>query len=143
MTEQAAEIHATLNDLIERLEGARDSLTGLAQRPTNTTVERDRLTSKREGVELALTYAREAERTLARATCTCGWGGVHDPDNPRCDKNASQNTSPAEPELSEGPHSRACGIRRHNHGSDCHANCPTCGGRHRAISAEQADAPAS
>lgn len=20
--------------------------------------------------------------------CTCGWGGVHDPDNPRCDLNS-------------------------------------------------------
>ena len=26
------------------------------------------------------------------------------------------------------PHSRACGIRRHEHGVDCHANCPTCAG---------------
>lgn len=28
-----------------------------------------------------------------------------------------------------GPHSRACGIRKHEHGSECHSNCPTCGGR--------------
>lgn len=28
-----------------------------------------------------------------------------------------------------GPHSRACGIREHDHGSACHANCPSCGGR--------------
>lgn len=27
-----------------------------------------------------------------------------------------------------GPHSRACGIRPHPHGSECHSNCPTCGG---------------
>lgn len=27
------------------------------------------------------------------------------------------------------PHSRACGIRRHDHGSECHSNCPTCGGQ--------------
>lgn len=27
----------------------------------------------------------------------------------------------------DGPHSRACGIRKHDHGRDCHANCPTCG----------------
>lgn len=27
------------------------------------------------------------------------------------------------------PHSRACGIRKHDHGPDCHRNCPTCGGR--------------
>lgn len=27
------------------------------------------------------------------------------------------------------PHSRACGIRKHDHGPDCHENCPTCGGK--------------
>jgi uncharacterized protein (DUF1778 family) len=27
------------------------------------------------------------------------------------------------------PHSRACGIIPHEHGTDCHTNCPTCGGR--------------
>ena len=26
------------------------------------------------------------------------------------------------------PHSRACGIRKHEHGRECHSNCPTCGG---------------
>lgn len=31
--------------------------------------------------------------------------------------------------LVEGPHSRACGVWAHPHGRDCHANCPTCGGR--------------
>ncbi len=24
------------------------------------------------------------------------------------------------------PHSRACGWRKHDHGSACHSNCPTC-----------------
>lgn len=27
------------------------------------------------------------------------------------------------------PHSRACGITKHDHGTDCHTNCPTCGGK--------------
>ena len=27
------------------------------------------------------------------------------------------------------PHSRACGIRNHEHGPDCHPNCPTCHGK--------------
>jgi hypothetical protein len=31
----------------------------------------------------------------------------------------------------EGPHCKACGIRKHEHGSDCHANCPTCHGSTR------------
>jgi len=26
------------------------------------------------------------------------------------------------------PHSRACGIEKHEHGPACHRNCPTCGG---------------
>ena len=26
------------------------------------------------------------------------------------------------------PHSRACGIIPHEHGTGCHSNCPTCGG---------------
>ena len=28
----------------------------------------------------------------------------------------------------ERPHSRACGIIPHDHGTGCHSNCPTCGG---------------
>jgi len=27
------------------------------------------------------------------------------------------------------PHSRACGPKAHLHGTDCHANCPTCEGK--------------
>lgn len=27
------------------------------------------------------------------------------------------------------PHSRACGITKHDHGTACHSNCPTCHGR--------------
>ena len=33
-------------------------------------------------------------------------------------------TTPVEP-----PHSRACGVRQHAHGSACHGNCPSCAGR--------------
>jgi hypothetical protein len=29
----------------------------------------------------------------------------------------------------DGPHSRACGITLHEHGTACHNNCPTCHGR--------------
>ena len=28
----------------------------------------------------------------------------------------------------DSPHSRACGFSRHDHGPDCHPNCPTCSG---------------
>jgi hypothetical protein len=34
----------------------------------------------------------------------------------------------------DAPHSRACGVRRHEHGADCHGNCPTCGGNQLASS---------
>lgn len=27
------------------------------------------------------------------------------------------------------PHSRACGWGKHEHGVDCHSNCPTCHGK--------------
>jgi hypothetical protein len=27
------------------------------------------------------------------------------------------------------PHSRACGIRKHDHGPECSRNCPTCDGQ--------------
>lgn len=31
--------------------------------------------------------------------------------------------------VNEGPHSRACGVHPHQHGTACHPNCPTCGGQ--------------
>lgn len=34
-----------------------------------------------------------------------------------------------EPVKDERPHSRACGIKRHEHGTECSENCPTCGGK--------------
>ena len=37
-------------------------------------------------------------------------------------------TNPAKQTEDRRPHSRACGIRKHDHGSECHSNCPTCGG---------------
>ena len=40
------------------------------------------------------------------------------------------NIQPAVPVTYDprAPHSRACGIHSHNHGSECHPNCPTCHG---------------
>lgn len=35
---------------------------------------------------------------------------------------------PRTEEARTGPHSRACGIKRHDHGTECHFNCPTCRG---------------
>lgn len=29
----------------------------------------------------------------------------------------------------KAPHSRACGFQNHDHGTSCHTNCPSCGGR--------------
>ena len=48
-----------LDDLVTRLEEAGRHLTGLANRPAIGGPERARLMSKREGVTLALSYARE------------------------------------------------------------------------------------
>lgn len=31
------------------------------------------------------------------------------------------------------PHSRACGMHAHDHGPDCHTNCPTCQGNPIAV----------
>lgn len=33
------------------------------------------------------------------------------------------------PAADQRPHSRACGIRPHDHGPACSSDCPTCGGR--------------
>lgn len=35
------------------------------------------------------------------------------------------------PTLRDGPHSRACGPAKHDHGRACHRNCPTCSGGRR------------
>lgn len=51
-----------LDDLIDRLEGARDALYALAQRDGVSQPEFHRLTGKREGVLLALSYVREMRR---------------------------------------------------------------------------------
>ena len=36
---------------------------------------------------------------------------------------------PADTPSGDGPHSRACGPRKHDHGTDCHPNCQTCHGQ--------------
>lgn len=35
--------------------------------------------------------------------------------------------TPSTIQQAEGPHSRACGVQPHQHGTACHPNCPTCG----------------
>lgn len=32
-------------------------------------------------------------------------------------------------EVDRRPHSRACDFRKHDHGIECHMNCPTCHGK--------------
>jgi hypothetical protein len=61
-------------------------------------------------------------------------GRIH-PDDPHCEVcriregiRALPITEPAEPQTAhEQPHSRACGIQRHEHGTACHSSCPSCG----------------
>lgn len=38
------------------------------------------------------------------------------------------DTKLEDPNWHEGAHSRACGINKHEHGIQCHRNCPTCHG---------------
>lgn len=55
----------TLGSLIERLESAYDSLTDLMVDGSSTSNRTAHLMSKREGVLLALSYAREESRIAA------------------------------------------------------------------------------
>lgn len=41
------------------------------------------------------------------------------------------------------PHSRACGVSKHEHGADCHPNCPTCKGRPTDLTEAQANTVAA
>ena len=34
-------------------------------------------------------------------------------------------------------HSRLCSIRRHDHGPECHSNCPSCGGQPEVLEDER------
>ena len=42
---------------------------------------------------------------------------------------AIRATKPADDDARDLPHSRACGIGDHEHGTGCSTNCPTCRGR--------------
>ena len=42
---------------------------------------------------------------------------------------AIRAAKPAEDDARDLPHSRACGIGNHEHGTRCSTNCPTCRGR--------------
>ena len=68
-------------------------------------------------------------------TCNCGWAikansyatvtaatREHDKTCPELLPDVIQGVTVRR------PHSRACGIRKHDHGSECSSNCPTCGG---------------
>jgi len=44
--------------------------------------------AKRAGRDLARLRTRLPEHLRGKSIrCNCGWGGTHDPDNPRCDRN--------------------------------------------------------
>jgi hypothetical protein len=38
-------------------------------------------------IENLIERVAELENPTPEIPCTCGWGGTHDPDNPRCDRN--------------------------------------------------------
>ena len=45
------------------------------------------------------------------------------------DRRHTLTPTPQVVETVGGPHSRACGARKHEHGPECHQNCPTCAGK--------------
>ena len=82
---------------------------------------------------LRLTVDNQAD-TLARVQALLDdWvGGTGHTDNNRFVSLADLKFAlrgKAPDDLSHRPHSRACGILKHDHGSGCSANCPTCGGK--------------
>ena len=68
------------------------------------------------------------------STCTCpsGDGSLRWP----CPQHPP---TPQVVETVEGPHSRACGARKHGHGPECHQNCPTCAGKDPMTSTPDVD----
>ena len=52
---------------------------------------------------------------------------------------AALTPTPQVVETVEGPHSRACGARKHEHGPECHQNCPTCAGKDPMTSTPDVD----
>lgn len=49
-------------------------------------------------------------------------------------KQAQETGQPVLVKAQEGPHSRACGFEKHDHGPACSDNCPTCGKNPNPIS---------
>jgi hypothetical protein len=45
----------------------------------------------------------------------------------RVDEDGLARVQPETTILDNRPHSRACGVRRHDHGPECSIDCPTCG----------------
>lgn len=87
-----------------------------------------------------IAYHGEEQYWVAKMRCDEGqaweWKYPTEEEAARaCDMLANQVNRPA-PSWSplEGddkdlrPHSRACGIRQHDHGTQCAVDCPTCGG---------------
>jgi hypothetical protein len=95
-----------------------------------------------EGGELVLGGAGTAGREVA-AVAAAGFLVPGDRDTPtaagvvylsrddlvRIHEWTTETLAATDPRRDDPPHSRACGVRRHDHGPDCHPNCPTCGGR--------------
>jgi hypothetical protein len=92
-----------------RYEGAVRALAVLGE--TVTALEDPGVTLSRSGIAAGLSEAYDELATLL---------AVEEPPAPVVE---------APPGLDLRVHSRACGIVPHGHGSACHKNCPTCGGR--------------
>lgn len=113
-----------MTDIIYKLAAHAEALTDLARiRAAQAMLEaRDEIVRLRARVE-------ELERPLVPPN----WGGPCEYANVQVGSNLCVCGFPMVDHLEPGAfdrlaHSRACGFRKHDHGRDCHQNCPTCHG---------------
>jgi len=113
-----------MTDIIYKLAAHAEALTDLARiRAAQAMLEaRDeivRLRARVEKLERPLVPPKSggpceyANLQVGSNMCVCGFPMVDHLEPGAFDRRA---------------HSRACGFRKHDHGRDCHPNCPTCHG---------------
>jgi hypothetical protein len=81
----------------------------------------------------ALTEAVQALDAISTASAPATMPGLasvapQEPRNRALGLSGADERHSAVQGVIDGPHSRACGWRQHEHGADCHPNCPTCHG---------------
>ena len=138
-----------MNDIIYKLAAHAEALTDLARiRAAQAMLEaRDeivRLRADNARLSAAVLHAdqwssdcpcdeRLCPRVEERPLVPPNWGGPCEYANVQVGSNLCVCGFPMVDHLEPGAfdrlaHSRACGFRKHDHGRDCHQNCPTCHG---------------